>query len=130
MSMSQDGVQVLIATDASVTAASTFVAGTDYTAVSIDTRDRKNGNIIFYVKGANAGSSGNMIFTMQHSDDDTIWFDFDTKTIALSGVSQITDTTASFRLKLLGYKYLRLGSIENTDTTYACGANAGIYMEG
>ena len=136
MAMDITGTQSLIATDETVAAASTATAGAEFTAVEIDTRERKNGTIIFYVKGGNASASGNLIFTLQHSPDanrssgSANWYDLPAKTIAMSGVSVTNDTTASFRLNLLGYGFVRLKSIQNTDSSYTGIGNAAIYMEG
>jgi hypothetical protein len=136
MAMDIGSTQALIATDETVTAASTSTQGAEFTAVEINTKERKNGTVFFYVKGGNASATGNLIFTLQHSPDadrgsgSSNWYDLPTKTITLSGTSVINDTTASFKLNLLGYAFIRLKSIENTDASYTAEANVAIYMEG
>ena len=136
MSMDIGGAIKLIATDVVVPADSTVTAAAgDFTAVEIPIRASRSGSVFFYAKGSNASSSGNLIFTFQVSPDAdrgdsgvATWRDDEAKTIALSGISVITDDTSQYQLEPAGYSFMRLGSIQNTDAAYSATANGVVNL--
>ena len=120
--------QIFIATDTSVAATATEVDGTDFTSRQIKTKFARTGILTCYVKGANAASSGNVVFSFVCYDPIRTAWDtvaYVTVTCALNGTTavqkSITFYPDMYKLKLL--------SIANADATYAATCNASITMK-
>ncbi len=117
-----------LATDTSVAKTATETDGTDFTSKQINTKHAHLGSITCYVKGANAGSSGDVTFKFATYDVlremwDTIYYV--QVVCALNGTTAVQKTITFYP----DMQKLKLLSIQNEDTTYAATCNASVTIK-
>ena len=120
--------QIFIATDTEVAAADTEVDGTDFTSRQIKTKWARTGILTCYIKGDNASSSGDVVFTFVCYDPIRTTWD----TVAYVTVTCALNATTAVQKSITFYPdmyKLKLLSIANADTTYKVVCNASITMK-
>jgi hypothetical protein len=89
--------------------------------------------IVFDATGANASSSGNIVFTLQVTRDNVAdstvtpdWRNLADNTVAISGTARSVVAASAVTLDLSGWRYVRLAKVANSDATYTASINATI----
>lgn len=117
-----------IAEDLDVGEGATVIPVTHYTPLVVPLHEVWAAILTCYVKGANAGSTGNVTFNFQTYDSlrnswDTI--PFQTVVVALNGITYVQKSIALDGIP----EMIRLGSIVNADATYHVTVNAMVYTQ-
>lgn len=98
----------------------------------IDVRRNPSAALYLYVKGADAGCSGNATFYFQRTTsnaDDATWHDLPEKEVAFSGTTQSTADDTNFDLDLANTRFLRLSRVANSDTTAGHTISVNAYIQ-
>lgn len=87
--------------------------------------------VYLFVKGDDAGNTGNCDFILQHSPtgEDNDWFDLPTKSVAMNGATEIRTSDASLGLDLSGEAFIRLGRVINNDATADHSVNVNAHVD-
>ena len=125
--MAYTGAMQMLTADA--TAAINTTTDVTSTAIIFDTKSIKTACIYLYVKGDAAACAGNITFKLQRSVDRSTWHYLSDIVIAMSGTSQITDSTTNKDLDLTSTQWFRLAGVANSETVAGRTATVNIYIK-
>jgi hypothetical protein len=114
---------------ANATAAVNTTTDVTATAIKVNTRSIPSAALYLYVKGDAAGCAGNITFKLQRSVDGSTWHYLADIVIAMSGTSQVVDSTTNKDLDLTCTDYIRLAGIANSDVIAGRTATCNAYLK-